>query len=93
MSLQSSQGGGGAALAGRFDILRAIGGGAFGAVYEAFDRTLRRRVALKRLIRVDEDGLYRFKREFRSLPRWRTPTWCGCTSCSPTISTGGSPWS
>jgi tRNA A-37 threonylcarbamoyl transferase component Bud32 len=54
-------------LSGRFTIVRTLGSGAFGVVYEAIDRKLGRRVALKRLIRVDASARYRFKQEFRAL--------------------------
>jgi tRNA A-37 threonylcarbamoyl transferase component Bud32 len=54
-------------LSGRFSVVRTLGSGAFGVVYEAVDRKLSRRVALKRLIRVDASARYRFKQEFRAL--------------------------
>lgn len=38
-----------------------------GAVYLAYDKTLKSRVALKTLRRVDASGIYLFKREFRAL--------------------------
>jgi hypothetical protein len=52
---------------GRFELLRRVGRGAMGAVYEALDRERGARVALKLLSRVDARGVYRLKREFRSL--------------------------
>jgi serine/threonine protein kinase/predicted ATPase len=51
----------------RFDIVRPLGSGGFGAVYEAFDHQSNQRVALKELTRVGPSALVRFKQEFRAL--------------------------
>lgn len=51
----------------RFSIRRRLGAGAFGTVYEAYDRERNTIVALKALRQANADGLYRFKREFRAL--------------------------
>ncbi|WP_437678122.1 protein kinase domain-containing protein [Sorangium sp. So ce131] len=51
----------------RFQIIRRLGAGGFGIVYEALDRERGERVALKTLARVDASALYRFKKEFRAL--------------------------
>ena len=51
----------------RFELKRRLGAGAFGVVYEAFDRERRSRIALKTLRRAGEEALYRLKQEFRSL--------------------------
>jgi hypothetical protein len=50
----------------RYQLVREIGRGGMGVVYEAVDRTRNVRVALKRLDRVDPTALLRFKREFRA---------------------------
>src|SRR3954468_5610273 len=51
----------------RFAVERCLGSGAFGTVYQAYDRQRRGRVALKMLNRVDAGALYRLKQEFRAL--------------------------
>ncbi len=51
----------------RFDIVRPLGSGGFGAVYEASDRESGERVALKELTRLAPSDLLRFKQEFRAL--------------------------
>jgi serine/threonine protein kinase len=51
----------------RFELIRQLGEGGFGIVYEAFDRERSIRVALKLLRQAEGSHLYRFKREFRAL--------------------------
>jgi serine/threonine protein kinase len=61
----------------RFRIVRLLGSGSFGVVYEARDEQRGRSVALKLLQKVSPDALYRFKREFRSLAGIRHPNLVG----------------
>ena len=49
----------------RYQVVRPLGAGSFGAVYEVVDRERGSHVALKVLTRVDASTLYRFKAEFR----------------------------
>ena len=51
----------------RFELIRRMGEGGFGIVYEAFDRKRSAPVALKLLRHAEGTSLYRFKREFRAL--------------------------
>lgn len=59
-------------LAGRYRVLRRIGGGGMGSVFEAEDTALERRVAVKLLAGVDT-GDRGFLREARALSRLRHP--------------------
>ncbi len=51
----------------RFEVIRCVGEGGMGVVYEAHDRERDERVALKTLRSVNAAAIYRFKNEFRAL--------------------------
>ncbi len=51
----------------RFTLVRRVGKGGMGVVYEAYDQKRGELVALKTMRRVDPTALVRFKQEFRSL--------------------------
>src|SRR5262245_27338465 len=51
----------------QFSLLRQLGQGSYGIVYEAFDRKRNGIIALKTLSRAHPTSLARFKREFRAL--------------------------
>ncbi len=51
----------------RFEVVRRVGAGGMGVVYEARDRTTGERVAIKTLQEHDATALYRLKKEFRGL--------------------------
>jgi eukaryotic-like serine/threonine-protein kinase len=51
----------------RYEVVRLIGQGGMGVVYEAYDREQDRRIAIKTLLRFSPDALYLFKQEFRTL--------------------------
>src|ERR1700680_701449 len=51
----------------RFEIVRRLGDGGMGVVYEAIDRQQGGRVALKTLHRFDAETLLYLKQEFRAL--------------------------
>ncbi len=51
----------------RFAVIRRIGRGGMGTVYEALDRERKTRVALKTLSTLNADTLLLFKNEFRAL--------------------------
>jgi serine/threonine protein kinase/CRP-like cAMP-binding protein len=57
----------------RFQLIRRLGSGGMGIVYEVFDRERGEHVALKTLTRVDPAGIYDLKKEFRSLADVRHP--------------------
>lgn len=51
----------------RFELVRKLGDGGMGVVYEAYDRNRNATVALKTLLRAGASAIYRFKKEFRAL--------------------------
>jgi tetratricopeptide (TPR) repeat protein len=51
----------------RFTILRRLGAGGIGVVYEAHDSVRNKRVALKTMQRMDSTALYRLENEFHAL--------------------------
>src|SRR4029079_18697881 len=57
----------------RYRVVRRLGFGGMGVVYEAEDREQGRRVALKTLRRADADLLYRLKKEFLALADFDHP--------------------
>ncbi|MEM9493146.1 MAG: serine/threonine-protein kinase, partial [Myxococcota bacterium] len=57
----------------RFALLRKLGEGSIGVVYEAYDRERSMRVALKTLRHLDREALYRLKLEFRAVRRLNHP--------------------
>jgi serine/threonine protein kinase len=59
---------------GRFELIRTLGRGATGVVYEAFDPMYQERVALKTVRSGGASSTHRLKREFRSLVELSHPT-------------------
>ena len=51
----------------RFEVVRELGAGAMGVVYEVLDRQHNSTIALKTLKSADARKLFRFKQEFRAL--------------------------
>lgn len=51
----------------RFSVVRRLGAGGMGVVYEAIDTDRDCRIALKTIVAGDATSIYRFKQEFRSL--------------------------
>jgi serine/threonine protein kinase len=60
-------------LAGKFHVMRRIGAGGMGVVYEATDTTLDRRVALKTLTRLSSPNIERLHREAKAMAAVQHP--------------------
>ena len=61
---------------GKFKVVRRLGRGGMGAVYEAFDTSLHRRVAIKTLLAQElagDESRRRFEREARETSLLRSP--------------------
>ncbi len=58
---------------GRYEIVRRLGKGAMGVVYEAIDPRSEKPLAIKSVSRLSPEALYRFKQEFRALVRFEHP--------------------
>lgn len=58
---------------GRYDVLRVIGRGGMGVVYEALDPKLERHVAIKMILGATPGLLARFDREARSMGSLQHP--------------------
>ncbi|MBU0678259.1 MAG: serine/threonine protein kinase [Verrucomicrobia bacterium] len=72
------------ALLGQFVLLKELGKGAMGAVYKAFDRTLKRNVAIKVMLQSlgrDQQFTENFLREARSLAALNNPNVVQIYSC------------
>lgn len=65
---------------GRFKVVRRLGEGGMGVVFEVFDQERRAHLALKTLRSLSPDAVLRFKSEFRHLPGTRGR---GAASTSP----------
>ena len=57
----------------RYQLVRRLGAGGMGIVYEVFDRQRGEHVALKTLSRANPGDIYDLKKEFRSLADVRHP--------------------
>jgi hypothetical protein len=66
-----------AALPKRFELIRCLGEGGMGIVYEAHDREKDARIAIKTLRSFSADALARFKHEFRALSDIQHPNLVG----------------
>ena len=62
---------------GRFKVQRELGRGGMGVVYEALDKESNVCVALKTLLHVNAEEIYRLKKEFRALQDIVHPNLCG----------------
>ncbi len=58
----------------RYQVVRLLGEGGMGTVYEVFDQDAQRSVALKTLQQANPASVYRFKQEFRTLADVQHPS-------------------
>jgi eukaryotic-like serine/threonine-protein kinase len=73
----------GTVLVGRYDVREVLGVGGKGIVYEAFDRTMARTVAIKVPILTSEDTIKRFLREGRAGSAVAHPNVCAIYDFGP----------
>ena len=78
---------------GEFELLSELGRGGMGVVYRAWQPSLGRQVALKKLLHTgDAKTEARFRREIRALGQVEHPTWSRSSCPGPRATSGSTRW-